>query len=325
MLTRRSLMCFGALPLAGAEQHLALRSQQLEAVVVPSQGGEIASLRYRFRGETVELLYRALDYATREGWRGKAPWLWPATGRNFAPGQTPDGGNDVTGSYLWDEARRAIPIHGFARMQPWRTVAASDSDIELALAPSEQTKQWYPWDWELRVRYRLRGNEIAIRFTAAAGAANSSPMPFSAGNHITFRDPLLPGGVAGKLRFTTNSTLQFAKSKEGLPTGEQRERRFPAPVAISEIAPEYPLSLGGYPREAWLRMEDPSGLRIEFAHEASELPAEPVIRFNVWGTAECFSPEPWVGLQNSLNRRQGLMLLAPGKTWTWDWRIRVSG
>ncbi len=50
----------------------------------------------------------------------------------------------------------------------------------------------------------------------------------------------------------------------------------------------------------------------------------PVVLFNLWGDPEAgsFSPEPWVGLQNSLNLQQGLVRLSPGRSWTWTVRIR---
>ena len=49
-----------------------------------------------------------------------------------------------------------------------------------------------------------------------------------------------------------------------------------------------------------------------------------MILFNVWGDVRdgFFSPEPWVGLQNSLVQRQGLVYLDPGDDFLWD--VRVS-
>src|SRR5882762_8842552 len=44
--------------------------------------GEIHSLQRRHNGEWRELIYRA-----DRGWRGGAPWLFPAVGRNFIPDQ----------------------------------------------------------------------------------------------------------------------------------------------------------------------------------------------------------------------------------------------
>ena len=55
----------------------------MEAAVAPSKGGELTSLRVRFRHLPVELIYRARDYGSDPGFRGKAPLLWPAIGSQY--------------------------------------------------------------------------------------------------------------------------------------------------------------------------------------------------------------------------------------------------
>ena len=54
--------------------------------VVPADGGEIASIRYKAKGRWREILYRGLDYDPNPpvGWPGRAPVLWPAVGRSYA-------------------------------------------------------------------------------------------------------------------------------------------------------------------------------------------------------------------------------------------------
>ncbi|MBL8234169.1 MAG: hypothetical protein JNL98_37080 [Bryobacterales bacterium] len=60
------------------------------------------------------------------------------------------------------------------------------------------------------------------------------------------------------------------------------------------------------------------------SHTADRLPAQPFVQFNMWGDAKAgyISPEPWVGAQNSLNSRRGLVELAPGEVW--HWRISIQ-
>src|SRR5215813_5130851 len=92
----------------------------LEAAVAPAEGGELSSLRVRFRGRWVELIYRARDYSPSPGWRGKAPFLWPATGRNFAPGMKPVSGLEAIGGYDWNGKQYPMPLHGFVRSAAWK-------------------------------------------------------------------------------------------------------------------------------------------------------------------------------------------------------------
>lgn len=298
--TRRSIL---ATSLAAYSQPLpVLRSKDLAVTIDPASGGEIASLKCKGR----ELLYRALLPDPPSGWRGRAPWLWPAVGRSGS------------GSYEWNGKRYAMEAHGFARMRAWRLVssAANESVVALDVVRDERI---YPWSARLTARYRIDGARVGIRFVVEADRSNKTPMPFSAGNHITFVHPL-----ADKLEWSTNGTLMYEKA-DGIPTGRSEKRSYGQPSPLAAIAKEYPLSMGGYDRgEAWLKFGDGKRLAIRLSHQASALPADPYLRFNVWGTPECFSPEPWVGLQNSLNSKNGLLYLDPGKQWEWTIAIDIE-
>ncbi|MCB1022290.1 MAG: hypothetical protein KDC27_20340, partial [Acidobacteria bacterium] len=99
---------------------IVLRDEEagLEMSIAPEKGGEMSSLRVRKGGEWVETLYLANDYAPREGWTGKAPLLWPATGRNFPKGfkpQTKPDGSIERGRYTLDGKTYEMPGHGFVR------------------------------------------------------------------------------------------------------------------------------------------------------------------------------------------------------------------
>jgi len=63
---------------------------------------------------------------------------------------------------------------------------------------------------------------------------------------------------------------------------------------------------------------------MRLSHTASQIPEPPVVLFNLWGDAGdgFFSPEPWVGLQNSLVLGQGLVRLEPGEAF--DWTVRIA-
>jgi galactose mutarotase-like enzyme len=48
--------------------------------------------------------------------------------------------------------------------------------------------------------------------------------------------------------------------------------------------------------------------------------------FNLWGNPRegYFSPEPWIGIQNSLNLDGGTIRLDPGANWTWLLFIEIA-
>ena len=72
---------------ASATELIVIRDEQagIEVAVAPSRGGELAGLSIRRDGIWIETLYRGRDYSSVEGFKGKGPFLWPATGRNFPP------------------------------------------------------------------------------------------------------------------------------------------------------------------------------------------------------------------------------------------------
>jgi hypothetical protein len=83
---------------------------------------------------------------------------------------------------------------------------------------------------------------------------------------------------------------------------------------------------GCAPEEPYVILRDPQGLSLRISHHASQVPPDPVALFNLWGdpAAGFFSPEPWVGLQNSLASGKGLIRIQPGREFTWMIRVAIS-
>ncbi len=294
----------------------------VEAAAAESQGGELASFRVRFGSCWIEVLYKARDYDSREGWRGKAPWLWPATGRNVDP-EVPGGLG-----FRWRGRHYPMPMHGFVKEMAWgHAEAGADEDsawVTTFVSESEDTLRMYPFLFRLTAAYRLAGGRLRITLTVAASPRNRGSMFFSAGNHITFRVPFLEGTDPRRMLIETPSTVEYLKDAAGVPNGRTRPLSYAAPAPLAEIAPLAAVSLGGYAGEPQLILRDPQGLAIRISHSASTIPDPPVVLFNLWGDPAqgFFSPEPWVGLQNSFELQKGLVRLPPGGLWTW--RIEIQ-
>jgi galactose mutarotase-like enzyme len=288
----------------------------IRAVVAPDQGGELSSLSIRFDDQWFELLYRAGDYSTQSGWRGKAPLLWPATGISFLPG---------TGShhYLLNGEQYPMPFHGFAMRQPWDVISQSSPDgmaaLALKMSSTAKTRKYYPFGFELMVRYQLHGDRLHMEYAVTADGDNNAAMPFSIGNHITFNAPLMPGSDPEDLRFYNQLPDMLLRDSNKVFTGEVVPAPFIGWHSIAALGERQAVSLGGRSGAAELLLLDPSGLQLRLVHSASSEPSEPTIRFNLWADTKngFFSPEPWLGTQNSLNSGLGLITLSPGETWTW--------
>ena len=193
---------------AGSPEVIVIRDNEagVEAAVAPSQGGELTSLRVRFHGGWIELLYRGRDYGTTSGFRGKASFLWPAVGAQYAVGTVPES-SCGDGSFAVGDRRFPMPCHGFVKEMPWKESESSadgrGARVTVELRDSAETRKFYPFGFVVRATLRDFGRQAlgGIRVSAARG--NGGAMPFAIGNHVAFRVPFVEGTDAAAMLFET--------------------------------------------------------------------------------------------------------------------------
>jgi len=309
----------------------------IEVSVIPQAGGEIAGLRVKIGKRWRQILHRGLDFESTppDGWRGRAPLLWPAVGRSFtaeqlekwrATGRKPQGCR-----YTLDGRTRPMAIHGFARDTAWDLSGIgcnrTSARVKCGLVSSGRTRRSYPFAFEVSVTHRVENGEILSRYEVTAGG-NTRPMPFCIGNHISFRLPFTGKGRFGDCAIRTPASRELLLDELSLLSGRSR------PVALSRPVPlaggEFLNAvLGGYRRNAaWTELIDPNSLTIRISQKeqpagSKHLAAERDIFFVFWGTPEYgyFCPEPWIGRPNALNTGRGLIKLPPGERFVWEMRI----
>ncbi len=303
----------------------------IEAAVAPSEGGELSSYRMKFKGEWIELLYHARDYSAGPGFKGKAPVLWPVVGGQYPIGTVP-GSACGDGSYLLDGKTYPMPCHGFARTLPWKEIEserlANDrgAQVTLELHDSEATRQFYPFGFQLEVTYHLSKKGLTIDYKVTADHANRDRMPFSIGNHIAFNVPFLKGTDPANMMLQTNNTSQLLRTPQGTLSGEQQPGSFAAEQRLGDFDAHVALPLAGYGRQPFARLLDPQGLSVRITQTASSKLPEPLVRFVIYGGPQVgyLCPEPWFGIQNSLNTGRGLVKLSPGKIWKWSLELQTN-
>ena len=289
----------------------------IRAVIAPDKGGELSGLSVFFDEGWHELLYRALDYTDQPGWRGKAPLLWPATGISLSE-------NGQKGRYELGGVSHKMPFHGFASKQPWQVVkkhqSAEVASVTLQLTDSIDTRRYYPFGFDLQVEYRLHGGQLSVLYDVTAAAENSQAMPFSIGNHITFNAPLIAGSEAAQLQFENDFPDHLITGADKAFAGVIKPSAFRGRHSLNDLPKRKSISLAGSEEVAELTIYDPSGLQLRLLHHSSGESSQPAIQFNLWAdtSAGFFSPEPWVGTQNSLNTGMGIISLQPGQSWQWQ-------
>ena len=133
---------------------------------VNSLGAEMYALEHKPDG--AQLLWNG-DKAV---WPRRAPSLFPYAGK------IKDGKVRIEG------AEYPAPQHGFARDLEHTLAGQTADSLTFELAASDQTRQFFPYDFVLRTTYRLAGN--TLHHTLEVVNRDGRPMQFGIGYHPGF-------------------------------------------------------------------------------------------------------------------------------------------
>ena len=299
-----------------------------EAAVAPSEGGELSSFKVTRNGQMIELIYNARNYGT-PGFQGRGPLLWPAVGAQYPVGTIPKSSCGM-GSYTVMGKSYPMPCHGFAKDMPWKEISrgadAHGAHITVELQDSDATRKYYPFAFHLDAIYTLADGHLTVDYVVKSAESNPEPMPFSIGNHLGFNIPLVKGSNPDDVKFETQNTVQMLRNTAGVLNGESRDRSFYEPEALGSFDARTALPLAGYRSQPFARLIDPSGLVVRITETSTTTLPEPLIRINAYGGPKqgYFCPEPWFGVQNSLNTGVGIIKLQPGSSWTFRLEVEVE-
>ena len=296
---------------------------RVEAFVAPGQGAELCGLAW----DGQELLYRGRDFTPTSGWSGRAPVLWPAIGRTFAPGPEPTAENFKDARLGWTHDGRdyAMPMHGFARSLPWNVERATETSLHLVLSDSDATRGVYPFGFRHALVYAVENGGLTLRHRITASPDNAGEMPFALGNHATFKLPLLGHGTLEKVQVSTNCDRRIELDAAGRPNGQvTRCERFRTETSVSKLVRFDVIALHSDSKPGWARLRQ-GNLSITVSHERA-VGLEPLQLITLWGDPSdgYLSLEAWVGKPNALASGEGLCRLKPGATMDWSLAVVVK-
>ncbi|WP_421659569.1 aldose epimerase [Leptothermofonsia sp. ETS-13] len=249
--------------------------------VVPERGGIVT--RWQVNGRNILYLDEERFANPSLSVRGGIPILFPICG-NLPDNQYTHNGQLYT-----------LKQHGFARDLPWDVVEQMTQDrgsLVLRLVSNEQTRAFYPFEFELIFTYTLHNGTLAThqRYT------NHSPvsMPFSAGFHPYFQ-------------VTDKSQLQF-----DIPASSFLDQRtktvHPFDGHFNFQQDEIDVAFIGVTRQS-ATVIDPSQsfrLLLEYSNAFSTL-----VFWTIKGK-DYYCLEPWTAPRNALNTGERLIYLDPG-------------
>lgn len=239
--------------------------------VVPERGAIVTSF-LAAAGREVFYLDRTTLADPTKNVRGGCPVLFPSPGKLEPP---------------------TMKQHGFARDLPWERTGDEHTYV---LRSNDVTRAQYPWDFEVTLRYRARGDTLRIEHRVEhTGPRTAKPMPFAFGFHPYFR---VAQADKAATRITTKATRAFDN-------------------VTKRVVPFTGFDLAS--REVDLHLQDhgsneaslvtPDGFTVTVR-------ASPEYRTWVVWTVEgkdyvCL--EPWTAPGNALVTGQDLVVLAPGE------------
>jgi len=141
------------------------------SVVVNELGAELNSIIYAGK----EFLWQG----DANWWTGRAPILFPVVGLLN------------NGTYTHDGKRYKLNNHGFARQSIFTLKDKTDNTIMLSLCDDKDSRNVYPFEFELIVKYTLTRRSICTGFQVTN--KSDGDMFFSIGGHPAFCCPLYQG------------------------------------------------------------------------------------------------------------------------------------
>ncbi len=133
-------------------------------------------------GELMRLGARGRDYLWNGDpafWDGRSPNLFPVCGR-------------TTGlHYFLDGREYSMPAHGFLKDLDLNAKSAKPDSVVFEYVPDEQTKALYPFDYALRIGFKVESNKL--RYSISVKNTGERDMYFAWGGHPGFSLPLCRG------------------------------------------------------------------------------------------------------------------------------------
>ena len=251
------------------------------ALLAPTRGGMVT--RWTVGGRPLLYMDEATLLDPNRSLRGGSPVLFPSPG--------PLAGDRFT----WGGRSGGMPNHGLARQRPFTVVEVDAASAVLELRSDASTREGFPWDFALTLRYALEGSTLVTEVHIEN--RDAAPMPYAFGVHPYF---LVPAADKRKVEVPTRATRAWDNF-----AGRMVDVREPIEVDVEEGEVDLHLvDHGG--SEASLVLPDGARIVVRGSEEFG--------RWVVWTQAgkDFVCLEPWTAAANVLNTGDRLLVLEPG-------------
>jgi galactose mutarotase-like enzyme len=285
-----------------------IENQQLRLSIHP-KGAELQSIFQK-------------EFQTEYMWDGN-----PAFWGKHSPLLFPIVGTLKGNTYQYQGATYTLPRHGFARDHEFLVEVQTTDSVGFLLKSDASTRKDYPFDFELRVIYRLRGSGFTTTYQVTNPAAD--PMYFSVGGHPAFKVPMVPGTEYTDyyLEFDeVENAPRWPISKDGLIET--------MPQALLNNTRTIPLKKELFAKDA-LVLKHPASSGLALRSKKTErglkmdYPGFPFLGIWAAPNADFVCLEPWCGIADSvdsnqqLTEKEGIQRLEPGQSFERSWTLTL--
>lgn len=284
-----------------------LENDQLR-VALSAKGAELQSLVDKRSG--LEYIWQA-DPSV---WGKHSPVLFPIVGTL------------KDNRYQWENKWYSLPRHGFAREMQFLLADASSTSATLSLESSDQTKEVFPFDFLLKIKYSLKEDCLTVSYEVIN--SGDGPLYFSLGAHPAFNVPLQSGldYEDYSLQFSEPETVdRWPITSEGLIAR--------SPLSFFDNTESLPLSRELFAADALVFKSLKSNritLRTQKDRHGFHFDFSGFPYFGLWAArnADFVCLEPWCGIADSENTNQqliskeGVELLHASSTFMRSWSVQ---
>jgi len=278
-------------------------------VTVDDKGAELKSLVSKSTG---------IDYM----WSGD-PAYWGKT----SPILFPIVGALKDNTFIYKGKSYTLPRHGFARDMYFEVKQEEPETAVFCLESSDTSRENYPFDFELEVRYKLAEDQLAVTYQVVN--KGKKDMLFSLGAHPAFRVPMVENTSYEDhyLHFNQpESALRWPIVEGGL-ISETTVKFFEEDTRLKltrELFYEDALVFKNLRSNTISIQSDRHAHGLDFQFEGFPF-------FGIWAApnADFVCLEPWCGIADSvshnqkLEKKEGIQKLPAQKTWGRSWRVHI--
>ena len=226
-------------------------------------------------------------------WSKRSPILFPIVGTLK---------NDI---YYYNDKPYKLNRHGFARDMDFEIETPTASAVTFLLRSDETTLRNFPFEFELRVMYSLRENNLRVNYNVSN--ISNPEMYFSVGGHPAFKVPLVDGMGYDDyyLEFNEEETKpRWPISKDGLIET--------TPVPLLQQTNVLPLTKELFSKDA-LVLKNPTSSIVSLKSDKSshglDFDFGDFPYLGIWAAkdADFVCIEPWCGIADSVDTNQQLV------------------